>query len=429
MLQFAGRAGVRLHPDHIHPHVWLEFILGFSQDLEDRGGIFVSKTHGHRPRVNGLSQGEKRGLAADLIGKFRDDSHVLLPGRYAHRGRLIDTFRHHRGTHLEHARSAGAWTDHLHNLHQIQASAFGQSHRLRGSDIVNRHEVVRDKFHLAAVAIGAEIYTLLGKVGKQAGAINDGGAVAARINDQIAILGLSAGAAQRAIQRQVSSLRQNALELKLIGNFQRAELDDNFGRLTGLRDFPGDVVSGGWAGKARHDHRRMPCKIVDAVNDDHLIAQGFRLAGWIYIESVNGPAALDEVAGNGATHDSESGDPDYSIHQRFLLLLAVFQDRDRRNKSRSGDDSGTTRLISELLQRMSGIAAHVSIVPGSGTSPSAFIAFECAAADVVLECIAVTTYDEWRQKIDMMPKIKEGAVRGLRRHKWHRSLLRGGRLA
>jgi hypothetical protein len=29
----------------------------------------------------------------------------------------------------------------------------------------------------------------------------------------------------------------------------------------------------------------------------------------------------------------------------------------------------------------------------------------------------------------MMPKIKEGAVRGLRRHKWHRSLLRGGRLA
>jgi hypothetical protein len=28
----------------------------------------------------------------------------------------------------------------------------------------------------------------------------------------------------------------------------------------------------------------------------------------------------------------------------------------------------------------------------------------------------------------MMPKIKEGAVRGLRRHKWHRSLLRDGHM-
>src|SRR5436309_1361143 len=86
------------------------FVIGYHgllQHLEHRGGVLIAEAHFHRCCVDRLRQGEQRCLAADLVGKFGDDRHVLFPGRDLHGGGLVAAFDHHGRAHLEHPRTAG----------------------------------------------------------------------------------------------------------------------------------------------------------------------------------------------------------------------------------------------------------------------------------------------------------------------------------
>ena len=64
--------------------------------------------------------------------------------------------------------------------------------------------MVGDKLHPAAVAVDAEVCILLAEVCEKRRAFRDRCAVARCIDDEVAHRGLSAGAAHRAVERDVS---------------------------------------------------------------------------------------------------------------------------------------------------------------------------------------------------------------------------------
>jgi hypothetical protein len=59
--------------------------------------------------------------------------------------------------------------------------------------------MIGDEFHPAAIAVFAKIGALLGEVGEQAFALGNGVAVAAGVDDQIAVLGLCSGPTEGAV--------------------------------------------------------------------------------------------------------------------------------------------------------------------------------------------------------------------------------------
>ena len=144
-------------------------------------------------------------------------------------------------------------------------------------------------------------------------------AVAAGIDDEIADLGLRAGSAERTIQRDMAGFVQDRFEAKLVGDAECRELDHDPRRLAGTGDFLRDVLDGCGAGKAGHDDRRIGRDLSDAVGDDDVGLREFGPLGGIDIEADHPPSALDEVAGDRATHDAEADNSNGLFHMSSLL--------------------------------------------------------------------------------------------------------------
>src|SRR5205085_6697439 len=92
--------------------------------------------------------------------------------------RRVDALRHHRAAQFEDARIAGAAADHFEDALGVEPRLGAEHYRLRGRRVMHRDEQVRDKFHAAAIAEGAEIMAHPGEAGE--------GVTAARIDRLVA---------------------------------------------------------------------------------------------------------------------------------------------------------------------------------------------------------------------------------------------------
>src|SRR6185437_1665961 len=122
---------------------------------------------------------------------------------------------------------ARAGADHVDHYPWVESGSFGEQHSFCSGDIVDCNQVVGNKLHPAAISIAPEISGLLGKISKQAHTFLDHFTIAAGIDYEVPKLCLSAGSAERTIERDVPGLPEHRFEAKLVGKAKRAELYDD----------------------------------------------------------------------------------------------------------------------------------------------------------------------------------------------------------
>ena len=140
-------------------------------------------------------------------------------------------------------------------------------------------------------------------------------AIAAGIDDEIAIPRLCAGPAQRTIQRDMSGFLQDGLDVKFVGKAERRKFHDNSGRLTGIDDCLCDFFDGPGAWKAGHDNERVAGELSDILGNFHVGELEFGSPRRDDIEADHAPSAVDEITGNRATHDTEPDDSNSPVHE------------------------------------------------------------------------------------------------------------------
>jgi len=206
-----------------------------------------------------------------------------------------------------------ALIDHLDHLVQIEPGPFGEQHRFRRGDVVNGDQMIGDKLHSAAITVISKIGTLLGKVGKQACTPRDSGFIAAGVDDEVSNRGLGAGSAEGAVERNMTCRLENGLETRLVSDGERTEFDDNTRWLNTPGNFRRNGMGGTGVGQARHDRRCAGGDSACTIDDGHSGKRKLVPARRFGVESDDGPAALDEVARDGAAHDAEANDPHGAI--------------------------------------------------------------------------------------------------------------------
>ena len=151
--------------------------------------------------------------------------------------------------------------------------------------------------------------------------MRNGVAVAAGIDDEIANLRLRAGSAQRTIQRDMAGLLQDGFEAKLVGDAERREFDHNPRGLAGIGDFPRDILDGCGPGKAGHDDRRVARDLSGVVGDRDVGLRKLGASRGVGIEADHAPSALDEVAGDRASHDAKADNSNGLVHESCFLAI------------------------------------------------------------------------------------------------------------
>ena len=187
-------------------------------------GVLLAVSRGQRRAIDRLAGREQRRRAADARGVFADHLHVLLPGRDAHGDvvAVVAVLDHHRRTQLEHARVAGARRDQLEDLGRIEPGLDAEHHRFGARDVVDRDQQVRDELHLHAVAEGAEVIRLPREIREHRHQALDRLRVAARVDDEVAIARLRAGAGERAVEHRVTGGAQRGLG-RLLSSIENVE--------------------------------------------------------------------------------------------------------------------------------------------------------------------------------------------------------------
>src|SRR5882757_3428893 len=183
--------------------------------------------------------------------------------------------------------------------------------------------MIGDKLHSAAITVISEIGSLLGEVCKEAGTSRDSAFVAARVDDEISDRGLSAGSAEGTVERNMTCRLENVLEMQLVGNGERAGFDDNARGLAASGNFRRYRVGGAGVGQARHDRRCAGGNSACTIDDGHPGKRKLAPARRFDVESDDFPAALDEVASDGAPHDAQSNDTHGPICHVTSNLLAL----------------------------------------------------------------------------------------------------------
>ena len=177
--------------------------------------------------------------------------------------------------------------------------------------------MIGDEFHPAAIAERAEIGALPGEIGKQRRAPGDGDAVAAGIDDEIALFGLRAGAAQRTVERDVAGFRQDVFEAKFVGDGKGAQFDHDARRRTGMGNGEGNILDGGGIGQTGHDDRRIARDAFGIRSNRNIGLRHLGASCSVEVVTNHLPSAFDQIAGDRAAHDAE---PDNS--NRLVPLLS-----------------------------------------------------------------------------------------------------------
>ena len=192
----------------------------------------------------------------------------------------------------------------------VEAGRHSEHHGLGCSHVVDRDQQVGHVFHAAAVAELAEVVRRARKAGKNRAQATDDFGIAARIDDNVLDLRLRAGAADRAVEHDVTGFGECACGGMLVVERQRAGLDDHarfYARGDNRRDRHRERVG---AGQAGDDGRRLGRKLA-SVRCDLDTGAGERPAALrVDIVADHAPTGGDEVLRKRAAHDAETDDTD-----------------------------------------------------------------------------------------------------------------------
>jgi hypothetical protein len=182
-------------------------------------------------------------------------------------------------------------------------------------NIVDRDQKIGHELHAAAVAEYADIMRLAGEILHQRLEFLDLARIAAGVKHEVAMLRLRAGPTDGTVDGNMASGDQHPRECLLVGDRQRAELNDDASALRIPRNDLGcrDHRLGRW--QAGQDLLGLSQERGDMRGDDHARRRRLSpcLGGGIVAD--HAPAGGRQVACDGTAHDAEADDPHSTLHR------------------------------------------------------------------------------------------------------------------